>query len=162
MNCDKCPLNVDSGNYQSRLFSGMPAHARALFTCNNEVCLDNSHRTLLQSRDICSRDLWVLAFIGQKDLFAIENATEVLDSLVAGGHAELLCILFENADYETRRSLWLRMTRFYPERLYLFDSLFERECLPPLANSPDQTDLHFYQYYMLFGADSSQRSHNDL
>lgn len=160
MNCDKCPLNIDSTSYQKQLFVKMPAHARKLFSCNNGICLKN--RTLEQSRDICSRDLWVLTFIGHKDEFALENASATLDNLVAGGHSELLCTLFENADYETRRGLWLRMTLHYPERLYMFDCLFERECLPPLESSQSTEDLHIYQHYMLFGPYSIQGSHDDL
>ncbi|MDD3146420.1 MAG: hypothetical protein PHD82_03880 [Candidatus Riflebacteria bacterium] len=162
MDCQKCALNIDSGSFRGQLFRAVPLEMRQIFICNNGICLDSSRRTLNDMRSLCPRDLWVLTFIGSKERFATEQAANTLDNLVAGGHAELLCSLFESAGYETRRTLWLRMTRCYPERLYMFDSLFERECLAPLVNGGLPVDLHIYQQQMLFGSCASQPGCDDL
>ncbi len=162
MDCSNCPLNIDSAAFRGQMFKNVPLHARQIFICNNAFCLDSDRRTLVQSRNICPRDLWVLAFIGSKDRFALAQAAATLDQLVAAGHSELLCSLFERAGYKTRRELWLRMTRYYPERLYMFDSLFERECLAPLENGQIPANLHVYQHQMLFGSNASQPGCDDL
>ncbi len=162
MECRKCALNIDSNSFRGQMFKIVPLEARQIFICNNGVCLDSSRRTLNESRSLCPRDLWVLTFICSKDRFAIEQAADTLDRLVAGGHSELLCSLFESAGYETRRTLWLRMTRCYPERLYMFDSLFERECLAPLTNGDLPANLNVYQHQMLFGSSASQPGYDEL
>jgi len=149
MNCSQCPLNIDSGKFSPRMYEKLPLHARALFVCRKgRTGSDN----LFSVRQLCSRDLWVLAFIGSNDSFAIEKAGETLDHLVAGGHSELLCHVFENAGYETRRKLWSRMVKNYPERLYMFDSLFEKECLPPVDSVELAENQHVYRHYLLYGS----------
>ena len=162
MNCSTCALNIDSTSFRGSLFKKIPLDMRQVFICSNSVCLDSSRRTLNQSRSLCPRDLWVLTFAGMQDRFALAHAIDTLDNLVAGGHSELVCSLFESSCYETRRALWLRMTKFYPERLYMFDALFERECLAPLTNGELPADLHVYQHLMLFGTNTSQSLADDL
>ncbi|HNX74849.1 MAG TPA: hypothetical protein PLM07_06855 [Candidatus Rifleibacterium sp.] len=162
MNCEKCALNIDSKSFRGNLFRQIPLEAKAIFICNSQLNIDSRHRTLNQSRNLCARDLWVLTFIGRRDPYAQQHAPDTLDNLVAGGHAELLCSLFESAPYETRRELWLRMTRCYPERLYMFDALFERECLAPVEGNELPAGLHVYQYQMLFGSHASQPVIDDL
>jgi hypothetical protein len=104
----------------------------------------------------------VLTFIGTGDSFAIKNAESTLDSLVEKGESELLCNLFENSPYEVRRELWLKMTTHYKERLYLFDSLFEKNCLAPLNGEQSATGLHFYQNSMLFSNSGAPAMFDDL
>lgn len=162
MNCQKCPLNIDSASFRSTILKKLPLHARALFICNNGSNFESNRQTLPESRKICARDLWVLSFISSKDRFAVQKAPNTLDTLVSGGHSELLCSLFESAGYETRRELWLRMTRMYPERLYMFDALFERECLAPLETGQIPDNFHIYQQQMLFGSSASQPGADDL
>jgi len=131
------------------MYEALPLHAKAVFVCRN-VNRKSSCGDVSAARQLCARDLWVLAFIGCKEKFAVDKAVETLDSLVAGGHSELLCHLFENAGYETRRALWLRMTSNYPRRLYMFDSMFEKECLPTLNKAELPENIHIYRHYLLY------------
>jgi len=161
MTCSRCPLNIGSDHFSAQMYEKIPLHARALFVCKNNrlrgVCAD-----LFSVRQLCARDIWVLAFIGSRDGFAKASAGETLDRLVAGGHSEILCHLFENADYETRRELWTRMVKNYPERLYMFDSLFEKECLPP-ADAVDMAEnQHVYRHYLLYGSGQANSFLKDL
>lgn len=162
MKCRQCALNTDSASFQPLMLKKVPVTVRRIFLCSSSGSIENSHRTLPECRSICPRDLWVLAFISANDRFAVERAADTLDTLVAGGHAELLCSLFECAGYETRRELWQRMTKFYPERLYMFDALFERECLAPLVNGTIPDNFHVYQHQMMFGTVASQPGADDL
>ena len=84
---------------------------------------------------LCTQDLWVLHFLGQKDNFAINTCYYTLDTLVFTGHADLLCELFRIADYSIRKELWFRMVSLHSDRIYLLDSLFERISLPPLEGT---------------------------
>jgi hypothetical protein len=151
MNCNTCPLNIDSEHFSAQLFERIPLHARALFVCKNRRARGEG-ADLFSVRQLCARDLWVLAFIGSNDSFASASAGETLDHLVAGGHSEILCHLFENAGYETRRDLWARMVKNYPERLYMFDALFEKECLPPADTVEMAENQHVYRHYLLYGS----------
>jgi hypothetical protein len=148
MSCTKCPLNIDSANFSAKMFEIMPLHAKALFVCRNG---QPGSGDLFGARQLCARDLWVLAFIGSGDSFALEKAGETLDRLVAAGHSELLCHVFENAGYETRRDLWARMVKNYPDRLYMFDALFEKDCLPPADTVEMAENLHIYRHSLLYG-----------
>jgi hypothetical protein len=151
MKCDDCPLNIAGRNFDQNMCEKLPAHARALFVCRHDGS-GNRENDLFKIRQLCARDLWVLAFIGSSERFAVEQAAETLDSLVAGGHSELFCHLFENAGFAVRRQLWSRMVKYYPDRLYLFDSLFERECLPPAAANASASHQHVYRHYLLYGS----------
>ncbi len=161
MECQRCSLNIDSACFRPALFKKLPLHVRDIFICNGPRNTASPKQQQLLARNVCVRDLWVLTFIGENNRYACEKASETLDNLVAGGHAELLCNLFENAQYETRRDLWLRMTSLYPERLYLFDSLFEKECLAPVESGQIPDDLHIYQHQMLFAANSTNPPPHD-
>lgn len=127
------------------MLSKIPLHFRSIFLCNND-CAKSSHKNTL-----CSKDLWVLTFIGQKDEFAMNNAASTMARLVEAGFSELLCNLFENAPYEKRRELWKIMTSEYPDRLYMFDALFEKQCLAPIENAEsEETSLQPYQNCVMF------------
>lgn len=151
MNCDNCPLNIDLPCFKGELFHIIPVYVRELFVCRNK----NSCK-----KSLCSKDLWVLSFIGTKEKLAVEYAIETLNKLVAKGHSELIIHLFENADYETRRKLWLHMTKDHSDRLYLFNSFFERQELAPLLPDSENKNLHIYQHHMLFNTDSANRVNN--
>lgn len=145
MNCKLCPLNIDSKCFKARMLSKIPLHFRSIFLCNNE-CSNNPHKAAL-----CSKDLWVLTFIGQKEEFAMNNAVNTMVNLVENGFSELLCNLFENAPYEKRREMWKKMTTAYPDRLYMFDALFEKQCLAPIEEAePEDTTLQPYQNCVMF------------
>ncbi len=145
------------------MFSSVPLPAREIFICNQNDAITTSHAVShSERRTLCSRDLWVLSFIGQNEAFAVEQAPATLDRLVAGGHSELLCHLFENAGYEIRRDLWLRMTGLYPGRLYLFDALFERGSLAPLEKDRAPEKVFYYQQQMLFGIEGLNHELEDL
>lgn len=162
MNCKKCPLNIDSPNFKPVMLKKVPLQLRSLFICNDGCSIESGNKSLFECSDLCGRDLWVLAFIGCNDRFAVEKAATTLNKLVAGGHSELLCNLFENASYEVRRDLWLRMTCNYPDRLYMFDTLFERESLAPLEPGQFPDEFHIYQHQMLFGRAASMTGIDDL
>ncbi len=161
--CHKCRLNIASTAFDSRIFTVVPLPARDIFICRQ----NGAGRALpgaahAEVRLLCSRDLWVLSFIGQNEAFAVEQASATLDRLVAGGHSELLCHLFENAGYEVRRDLWLRMTSLYPGRLYLFDAIFERGSLAPLEKDRAPEKMYYYQQQMLFGIEGLNHELEDL
>ena len=161
--CHKCRLNIASMAFDSRMFSVVPLPAREIFICNqHDVAVTFPEASHSEQRRLCSRDLWVLSFIGQNETFAVEQASATLDRLVAGGHSELLCHLFENAGYEVRRDLWLRMTGLYPNRLYLFDALFERGSLAPLEKGQAPEKMFYYQQQMLFGIEGLNHELEDL
>ncbi len=144
MNCKNCPLNIDSKCFKSTMLAKVPLHFRNIFICNDD-CANSPHNTSL-----CGRDLWVLTFIGQQEKFAMNNAVTTMVSLVKNGFSELLCNLFENAPYEKRREMWLKMTTEYSDRLYMFDSLFEKECLAPIKKGEKPENLFNYQNSLLF------------
>jgi len=161
MACNKCPLNIESENFCPEMYRGIPLHAKALFVCKNTTAKDDCG-DLFSIRQLCVRDLWVLTFIGSKERFAVEKAAETLDHLVIGGHSELLGHLFENASYEVRRTLWLRMTNSYPDRLYMFDSMFEKESLPPIASGGLPENIHVYRHYLLYSGGPANSFVKDL
>ncbi len=144
MNCKVCPLNIDSNCFKAEMVSKIPLHFRSVFLCNND-CANNC-----KGESLCGKDLWVLSFIGQKDKFAMANAVNTMENLVKKGLSELLCFLFENAPYETRKKMWLRMTKEHTNQLYMFDALFEKECLAPLCNGNIEEEMHKYQNCVLF------------
>ena len=144
MNCNNCPLNIDSKCFKAEMAAKIPLHFRNIFLCNNDCARNCSGNSL------CSRDLWVLSFIGQKEKFAMANAVNTMENLVKKGLSELLCYLFENAPYETRRDMWLKMTKEHTDQLYLFDALFEKECLAPLCDGYNEEEMHKYQNSVLF------------
>lgn len=146
MNCNTCPLNVDSKCFKSEMAAKIPLHFRNVFLCNN----DCAHNCDSNGNSLCSRDLWVLSFIAQKDKFAMANAVKTMENLVKKGLSELLCYLFENAPYEARREMWLKMTKEHTDQLYMFDALFEKECLAPLCDGYDEEEMHKYQNCVLF------------
>lgn len=161
--CHKCRLNIASTAFDSRMFAVVPLPAREIFICDQrDAAITLPRASNLERRLLCSRDLWVLSFIGQNETFAVEQASATLDRLVAGGHSELLCHLFENAGYEIRRDLWLRMTSLYPGRLYLFDALFERGSLAPLEKGRAPEKMFHYQQQMLFGIEGLNHELEDL
>ena len=90
MNCKNCPLNIDSNCFKAEMASKIPLHFRNIFICNNDCARSCSNNSL------CSRDLWVLSFLGQKEKFAMANAVATMENLVKKGFSELLCYLFEN------------------------------------------------------------------
>lgn len=145
MNCKNCPLNLDSKCFDSNMISKIPLHFRNIFLCN-ETCAKKSNKSAL-----CSKDLWVLTFLGQKDKFSMKNAVETMVNLVENGFSELLCNLFENAPYETRRKMWIKMTSDYSNRLYMFDALFEKQCLAPIEEAePEESSLQPYHNCIMF------------
>ncbi len=161
MTCSRCPLNIDSECFAPKQYEKVPLHVRASFVCRNGGS-SGFCNNLFNARQLCARDLWVLAFIGSNDSFAITSAGATLERLVAGGHSELLCHLFENAGYETRRDLWARMVKNHPERLYMFDQLFERECLPPANTAEMAENLHIYRHSLLYGSGQANAFMKDL
>lgn len=140
MNCKNCPLNIDSKFFDSNMITKIPLHFRNIFICNNQCIQKSNHNSL------CGKDLWVLTFIGQKDKFAIKNAVTTMTTLVEKGFSELLCNLFENAPYETRRRMWQKMTTQHSDRLYMFDALFEKQCLAPIKDM-DFADAQLPPYH---------------
>jgi hypothetical protein len=144
MNCKNCPLNIDSNCFKAEMVSKIPLHFRNIFLCNNDYACNTPNNSL------CSRDLWVLSFIAQKEKFAMANAVNTMENLVKKGLSELLCYLFENAPYEKRREMWLKMTKEHVNQLYMFDSLFEKECLAPLCDGNNDEEMHKYQNTILF------------
>ena len=150
MNCSTCPLNIDSESFAAKMYEKIPLHARALFVCKKGRS-QYEGEDLFSARRLCARDVWVLTFIGGNDSFAVASAGATLERLVAAGHSELLCHLFENAGYETRRDLWALMVRYHPQRLYMFDQLFERECQPPADTVEMSENLHIYRHSLLYG-----------
>lgn len=161
MTCSKCPLNIKSKNFTAKMYEAIPVHAKALFVCKNSKKTGDGD-DLFMARQICARDLWVLSFIGSKENFAVKMASATFDKLIAGGHAELLCHLFENASYETRKDLWARMVNHYPDRLYMFDALFEKECLAPVDSDNMPENLHIYRHYLLYAGGSAHVFMRDL
>lgn len=149
--CIKCLLNSSSEHFNSALLNKIPLYIRKAFICNQSVIKENIDKTSFNRRNICSRDLWVLTFIGQNDKFALKSAAKTLDKLVKNGDSELLCNLFESANYEARKALWLKMVEEHPDRLYLFNALFEKECLAPVYENKFPENFHYYQHSMLFG-----------
>lgn len=162
MECTRCALNISSAMFRPTLLKKIPLLARDIFICNGPHNNISAKQQKLAARNLCIKDLWVLTFIGENDRFACDNAADTLDNLVAGGHAELLCSLFASAPYQVRRDLWLRMIKLYPQRLYLFDSLFEKESLAPLESGQIPEDLHVYQHMMLFAGNSTHIAVKDI
>ena len=79
------------------------------------------------------------------------NAVATMENLVKKGFSELLCYLFENAPYEKRKEMWLKMTKEHSNQLYMFDALFEKASLAPLyENSDAAEEMHKYQNCVLF------------
>ena len=144
MKCANCPLNIDSKCFKAEMMAKIPLHFRNIFLCNNDCAKS------IEKGGLCGRDLWVLSFIAQKDSFALANAVNTMENLVQKGLSELLCYLFENAPYEKRKEMWLRMTREHIDQLYMFDALFERECLAPLCDGNNDEEMHKYQNCVLF------------
>ena len=144
MNCKNCPLNIDSNCFKAEMASKIPLHFRNIFICNNDCASSCSNKSL------CGRDLWVLSFLGQREKFAMANAVATMENLVKNGFSELLCYLFENAPYEKRKEMWLKMTKEHCDRLYMFDALFEKECLAPLCDASNNEEMHKYQNCILF------------
>ena len=161
MNCNECPLNEVSEKFDKDLISKAPEDLRAFFTCSEKICEErqskhsNSYNKYLRT-SICPKTVWTVIYIGCKDSFALNQVDTVFDELVEGGYSELLCSLFENASYEIRRKLWLKMTKDHMNKMYMFDALFEREGLKPFCTHPEGEDdsigLHRYQYYILHGS----------
>lgn len=162
MECQRCPLNISSAFFKSALIKKLPLHVREIFICNGPEQRGSARQEKLARRNLCVRDLWVLTFIAENDRFACEKASETLDNLVTAGSSELLCSLFESASYQIRRDLWLRMVKLYPDRLYLFDSLFEKENLAPLDAGQIPHDLHVYQHQLLFSSGSGNLLPEDI
>ena len=145
MNCKNCPLNIDSKCFKAEMASKIPLHFRSIFICNNDCAKSCSNNSL------CSKDLWVLSFLGQKEKFAMSNAVSTMENLVKKGFSELLCYLFENAPYEKRKEMWLKMTKEHSNQLYMFDALFEKASLAPLYGNNDVAEeMHKYQNSILF------------
>lgn len=160
--CKNCKLRLKGRRFNPELLQKVPLHLRKVFICDNEEFIRVASKESKPGTNICSMDLWVLTFVGIGDPYAVKNAEGTLKSLVASGASELLCNLFENSSYEVRRSLWLRMTEEYSDRLYLFNSLFEKECLAPLNSENTVSDLHLYQYSMLYNISSAPAMFDDL
>lgn len=154
--CQKCSLNINSSSFRANLLKQLPLELRQIFACEGFDQPCNKGGKENGTVKICVKDLWVLAFIGRNDRYAVDQAENTLDNLVAGGHSELLCNLFEAASYEIRRRLWLRMTGIHAQRLYLFDALFEKYSLAPVNSGQLPEDLHVYQHQMLFSANSAR------
>ena len=144
MLCKICPLNIDSKSFKADMIKKIPLHFRNIFICNND-CAGSS-----KANSLCSRDLWVLTFIGQKEKFAMNNAVSTMENLVRNGFSELLCNLFENAPYEKRREMWQKMVNEHSNRLYLFDALFEKKCLAPIDSEEASNSPIPYQNSVLF------------
>lgn len=85
-----------------------------------------------QKVDLCPHDLWVMTGLPRGDEFAARTAHHTLDTVVSCESEELTCELFLNAEAETRRELWHRMTACHPDRLDLLNQVFERLGLSPL------------------------------
>ncbi len=160
--CEKCGLRLRGRYFAPDLFRNIPLHLRHIFICDNEDFISGVQNSLQQQKSLCPRDLWVLTFIGNNEPFAVRNAANTLDQLVQAGAAELLCNLFENASYEVRRELWLRMTKEHPQRLYLFDAIFEKHCLAPVESADYQQHRQLYQYSLLFANSASPALFEDL
>lgn len=160
--CAKCSLRLKGSYFAPDLFRNIPLHLRHIFICDDETFVEKTESDLFQQKHLCPRDLWVLTFIGANEPFAVRHAAQTLDQLVQAGASELLCNLFESAAYEVRRELWLRMTREYPERLYLFDAIYEKHCLPPVETEPDAQQRHLYQFSMLHANSASPALFEDL
>jgi hypothetical protein len=158
--CEKCCLRLNGESFTPDLLRKIPLHLRRIFVCDNETFIENHNSHLPLNKSICPADLWVLTFIGCNDRFAVKNAENTLDNLVKTGASELLCNLFENAPYEVRRNLWLRMIEKHSHRLYLFDTMFEKDCLPPFET--DSQNRHFYQYSILMRNSASPALFDDL
>ncbi|MEW6708379.1 MAG: hypothetical protein AB1403_01025 [Candidatus Riflebacteria bacterium] len=159
--CEKCALFLTGRHFAPDLLRHVPLHLRRIFICD-EATREARHGKASPEKGLCPLDLWVLTFIGKNEPFAIRHAGNTLDRLVAAGCAELLCNLFENASYSVRRDLWLRMTEFHANRLYLFDVLFERDCLPPVSDDMLAQKGHLYQFSLLQANSASAALFDDL
>jgi hypothetical protein len=160
--CKNCKLRLKGHNFQANLLKTVPMHLRPIFLCDNEAFVAQIINGSLRQRSLCPLDIWVLTFISVKDPLASKSAAETLDRLVEMGAADLLCNLFENSCYETRRELWLRMTEKHIERLYLLDAMFEKEALAPCSSEEHRQKLHLYQSCMLFANSASTAAFDDL
>ncbi|MFZ5950888.1 MAG: hypothetical protein ACOYXC_09290 [Candidatus Rifleibacteriota bacterium] len=159
--CGKCALYQPGKNFAPDLLRHVPLHLRRIFICD-EATREARNPEEVSQKSLCPLDLWVLTFIGKNEPFAIRHAGSTLDRLVATGCAELLCNMFENASYSIRRDLWLRMTEHHADRLYLFDALFERDCLPPVNNDMLAQKGHLYQFSLLQANSASAALFDDL
>lgn len=160
--CEKCALRLRGRYFAPDLFREIPLHLRHIFICDNEKDGEEFETNVGQDKTLCPLDLWVLTFIGSNHPFAVKNAVQTLDHLVAAGSAELLCNLFENSAYEIRRDLWLRMTEQHADRLYLFDAVYEKHCLPPIESEESRQQRHLYQFSLLFANSASPALFEDL
>ena len=122
MNCKNCPLNIDSKCFKAEMASRIPLHFRSIFICNNDCAQSCSNNSL------CGRDLWVLSFLGQKEKFAMSNAVSTMENLVKKGFSELLCYLFENAPYEKRKEMWLKMTKEHFSKEIQMVNMHRKRC----------------------------------
>lgn len=148
-NCKDCSLRLKGHRFAPTLLRKVPLHLRQVFICNNEDFHTDKPGNEPSGKRLCPADLWVLTFIATNDPFATRHVVITFDRLVTNGMAELLLSLFESASYEIRRNLWLRMTSKFPQRLHLFDSLFEKECLAPVSEAELQKSRHLYQFSFL-------------
>lgn len=144
MRCSLCPLNKTSISYNASLFDKVPAELHNFFECGGR---EQSNGIL--PHQICPRTVWTVAYIGTKDQFALSQVEDVLQELVVGGHAELLCSMFENAPYRERKKMWHIMTTKFTEKIYLFDSLFEKEELEPFTRKLFR-NIHRYKHYIMY------------
>ncbi len=144
MTCSYCPLNRKSISYNSDMFKKVPKELHNFFACDGM----HSQGLGLQNQ-ICPKTVWTIAYIGAKDKFALSQVDKVLEELVVGGHAELLCAMFENASYEVRSRMWKTMTSKFVDKLYLFDALFEKEELEPFSRRLLK-NLHKYKHFILY------------
>ncbi|GAB4266729.1 MAG: hypothetical protein Kow0029_00660 [Candidatus Rifleibacteriota bacterium] len=160
-NCENCKLRLYGRHFDPELLRKIPLHLRRIFICDSEKqqgqTLFNLHKS-----GICPMDLWVLTYIGINDAVACANAGQTLENLVKIGASELICHLFTNASYEVRRELWLIMTEKFPDRLYLFDVLFEKEGLAPFEEEENANKMQYYKYSLLFGNSTSTAMFDDL
>ncbi len=159
MQCQKCSLNIESASFKPSMARKLPVSLRDVFVCNTRQSQAKNHSV---RPALCVKDLWVLTFIGQNDEFARANVEQTVRTLVEGGHGELLCNLFENASYQIRKELWLMVTTDYPDRLYLFDRLFEKHSLAPFKDSIFSRNFHLYQYQMLFAGNAAHSMPADI
>ncbi len=160
--CQNCKLRLKGRHFQANLLKAVPIHLRPIFLCDNEDFITQTLNGCHKQRSLCPLDIWVLTFISIKEPLATKCAAETLDRLVEMGAADLLCNLFENSCYESRRELWLRMTEKHTDRLYLLDAMFEKEALAPYSSEEHRQKLHLYQSCMLFVNSASTAAFDDL
>jgi hypothetical protein len=144
MKCNACPLNKASISYDASLFGKVPTELHGFFECGGRELSDSQ-----LVHQICPLTVWTVAYIGANDSFAMSQVEDVLEELVVGGHAELLCAMFENASYKIRKKMWRIMTTRFTDKIYLFDSLFEKEELEPFTRKLFK-NIHKYKHYIMY------------